>query len=319
MQTISSQEGVRQKETNEKLEKTKKLWRDFIEWFETTKFRKLRKQRSCVARGTLVETKSGRLPIESLSIGDYVWGIDFNNKQRTLGRVEGIIQSKASEILCFNKTLYVTAEHPLYVNNEWIRAGDVQPLDLLLCHSGERVVANSPKVIKGDFDVFDIQVSHTQNFFAGGYLVHNKRTRQTARLSVGGKAPRSSVGVKSPHRFQPGSVALREIRSQKRKKISESDEKIPDSKQIILKVCVTKYANRVQPWDPNNSYMQKIQHTQKDNAYSIYLDQRKQNKDCPAFFLDMADYFFKQQLKTEALRFVFFVIYSHCAEFCQIF
>ncbi|PRP85685.1 histone H3.3A, isoform B [Planoprotostelium fungivorum] len=51
------------------------------------------------------------------------------------------------------------------------------------------------------------------------------RTKQTARKSTGGKAPRkhvankaarksavSSGGVKKPHRFKPGTVALREIR-----------------------------------------------------------------------------------------------------------
>jgi histone H3 len=51
------------------------------------------------------------------------------------------------------------------------------------------------------------------------------RTKQTARKSTGGKAPRKHVankaarksavtggGVKKPHRFRPGTVALREIR-----------------------------------------------------------------------------------------------------------
>jgi histone H3 len=51
------------------------------------------------------------------------------------------------------------------------------------------------------------------------------RTKQTARKSVGGKAPRkalakkaarksapTTVGVKKPHRYRPGTVALREIR-----------------------------------------------------------------------------------------------------------
>jgi len=51
------------------------------------------------------------------------------------------------------------------------------------------------------------------------------RTKQTARKSVGGKAPRKTygdkmarkpiprfVGVKRPHRFRPGTIALREIR-----------------------------------------------------------------------------------------------------------
>ncbi len=49
------------------------------------------------------------------------------------------------------------------------------------------------------------------------------RTKQTARKSTGGKAPRKMAsksakksalagGVKKPHRFRPGTVALREIR-----------------------------------------------------------------------------------------------------------
>ena len=50
------------------------------------------------------------------------------------------------------------------------------------------------------------------------------RTKQTARMSTGGKAPRKALaskaarksapatGVKKPHRFRPGTVALREIR-----------------------------------------------------------------------------------------------------------
>ena len=52
-----------------------------------------------------------------------------------------------------------------------------------------------------------------------------RRTKQTARKSTGGKAPNkqlaskaarksapSTGGVKKPHRFRPGTVALREIR-----------------------------------------------------------------------------------------------------------
>jgi len=50
------------------------------------------------------------------------------------------------------------------------------------------------------------------------------RTKQTARKSTGGKAPRKGLatkaarmpavagGLKKPHRFRPGTVALREIR-----------------------------------------------------------------------------------------------------------
>ena len=56
-------------------------------------------------------------------------------------------------------------------------------------------------------------------------LIKMARTKQTARKSTGGKAPRKQLatkaarksapatgGVKKPHRFRPGTVALREIR-----------------------------------------------------------------------------------------------------------
>jgi histone H3 len=64
--------------------------------------------------------------------------------------------------------------------------------------------------------IFFSSLSHTEDPMA--------RTKQTARKSTGGKAPRkhvankaarkqvSSGGVKKPHRFRPGTVALREIR-----------------------------------------------------------------------------------------------------------
>ena len=56
-------------------------------------------------------------------------------------------------------------------------------------------------------------------------FVRMARTKQTARKSTGGKAPRKQLatkaarksapatgGVKKPHRYRPGTVALREIR-----------------------------------------------------------------------------------------------------------
>uniref|UniRef100_A0A9I9CZY3 Core Histone H2A/H2B/H3 domain-containing protein n=1 Tax=Cucumis melo TaxID=3656 RepID=A0A9I9CZY3_CUCME len=63
----------------------------------------------------------------------------------------------------------------------------------------------------------------SQPFF--GFFIQMARTKQTARKSTGGKAPRKQLatkaarksapttgGVKKPHRYRPGTVALREIR-----------------------------------------------------------------------------------------------------------
>ncbi|XP_014460645.2 histone H3 [Alligator mississippiensis] len=67
---------------------------------------------------------------------------------------------------------------------------------------------------------------HSFLCFADAYgLRRMARTKQTARKSTGGKAPRKQLatkaarksapatgGVKKPHRYRPGTVALREIR-----------------------------------------------------------------------------------------------------------
>ena len=64
-----------------------------------------------------------------------------------------------------------------------------------------------------------------QQSYSFPILFNMARTKQTARKSTGGKAPRKQLatkaarksapatgGVKKPHRYRPGTVALREIR-----------------------------------------------------------------------------------------------------------
>jgi histone H3 len=63
------------------------------------------------------------------------------------------------------------------------------------------------------------------SYFDNSQITKMARTKQTARKSTGGKAPRKQLatkaarksapatgGVKKPHRYRPGTVALREIR-----------------------------------------------------------------------------------------------------------
>ena len=75
--------------------------------------------------------------------------------------------------------------------------------------------------IKGSF----VGAGRLNRVFVGSSLTTMARTKQTARKSTGGKAPRKQLatkaarksapatgGVKKPHRYRPGTVALREIR-----------------------------------------------------------------------------------------------------------
>uniref|UniRef100_A0A673LIN0 Histone H3-like n=1 Tax=Sinocyclocheilus rhinocerous TaxID=307959 RepID=A0A673LIN0_9TELE len=76
------------------------------------------------------------------------------------------------------------------------------------------------------------------------------RTKQTARKSTGGKAPRKQLatkaarksapatgGVKKPHRYRPGTVALREIRRYQ-KSTELLIRKLPFQPRLIWSVCL---------------------------------------------------------------------------------
>lgn len=78
------------------------------------------------------------------------------------------------------------------------------------------------------------------------------RTKQTARKSTGGKAPRkqlaskaarksapSTGGVKKPHRYKPGTVALREIRRYQ-KSTELLIRKLPFQRLVSLHHCQTR-------------------------------------------------------------------------------
>ena len=75
------------------------------------------------------------------------------------------------------------------------------------------------------FDSFHFFFRSLHIFCSTPFFIRMARTKQTARKSTGGKAPRKQLatkaarksapatgGVKKPHRFRPGTVALREIR-----------------------------------------------------------------------------------------------------------
>jgi histone H3 len=77
------------------------------------------------------------------------------------------------------------------------------------------------------------------------------RTKQTARKSTGGKAPRKQLatkaarksapatgGVKKPHRYRPGTVALREIRRYQK------------STELVSDVCRHRHRRTLLPFIP---------------------------------------------------------------------
>jgi histone H3 len=104
----------------------------------------------------------------------------------------------------------------LALENWWKWKKRAEPIFLFICD----VITWSyikRAVFLGEISAYFVQQISTSSKMA--------RTKQTARKSTGGKAPRKQLatkaarksapatgGVKKPHRYRPGTVALREIR-----------------------------------------------------------------------------------------------------------
>ena len=136
---------------------------------------------NCVAEGTLIATDRGPKPIEMIAVGDRVRGYDVERGRKVLTTVRCVRIGEAIETLVFNRTLRVTAEHPLWLG-KWKRAGDAQLGESLLDEQGRKVKAGAAVVKKGRVRVYDLTVGSPHCFFAGGYLVHNKDRMYSPKL-----------------------------------------------------------------------------------------------------------------------------------------
>jgi len=58
----------------------------------------------------------------------------------------------------------------------------------------------------------------------------------------------------------------------------------------------------VKYWDPATPYLNAIKNVGKDKQYDEYINQRKEYKDTPAFYLDVAHHFFHHHTKTLGVR-----------------
>jgi hypothetical protein len=130
---------------------------------------------TCIARGTLVEGQGGQVRIEDIRVGDRVWGYDPETRQKVLTTVQFVRFGTAHETLVFGDTLRLTATHPVFIGGTWKAAGQVEPDETLLTTDLSQVLARKPRLIAARVEVFDLTVDGPHCYFAGGFLVHNKK------------------------------------------------------------------------------------------------------------------------------------------------
>lgn len=140
-------------------------------------------QQMCVARGTLIATPEGKIPVEDLEVGSLIYSVDVQTKKLVLTTVVAI-ESAAREVGSLevgDRRLLLTSDHPVYcpVSGSYHSAGawflrqrrDVTFFDEAI--TAATVTRAEPHV--GVRSVFDLTVdSSHRNFIANGVIVHNK-------------------------------------------------------------------------------------------------------------------------------------------------
>lgn len=142
---------------------------------------------SCFVAGTMITTPDGDRPIEELKVGDVVLTWDFLLEQPVETKVVDTFVHVNRATLYLNTlggNVQTTAEHPFWTGREWVEAGDLCSGQTIVgLHGPWNVLSCAPGALA---TVYNIHVDHPDhNYFADGFLVHNK----IAKFLTGGEVP----------------------------------------------------------------------------------------------------------------------------------
>jgi hypothetical protein len=144
----------------------------------------------CFVRGTLIWTKTGQRPIESLSVGDLVLAQNVNSGElafkpvmlRTLRPAGPTIQ-----LTCGGETIRSTRGHPYWIEGTgWRMAKELEDSMLLHSVTGDaRIESIQPST---EAETYNLVVADFNTYFVGksGMLVHDNTPRRPTRCVVPG-------------------------------------------------------------------------------------------------------------------------------------
>jgi hypothetical protein len=129
----------------------------------------------CFTGDTRIITVNGPKIIESVNSGDIVMTFDLKKNKLKKSKVTKTFKHKNPDgYIVINDILKTTPNHPFYSNGEWKEAGKLLIGDKILHIDGVEHKVKSIDVVDKSLDVYNIEVDGTHNYFAEGYLVHNK-------------------------------------------------------------------------------------------------------------------------------------------------
>jgi hypothetical protein len=156
---------------------------------------------SCFPKGTLVWTKTGQQPIESLELGDLVLAQNVDTGELAYQPVVRRTVRPPSSILKLSfgdKQLQVTGSHPLWVSGiGWRMAKELGDGAVLHTMTGAASVKAIEKA--GEAEAYNLAVAEFNTYFVGesGVLVHDVTHRRPTRASTPGvvlKVMRAATG-----------------------------------------------------------------------------------------------------------------------------
>ena len=135
----------------------------------------------CFVAGTKIALLDGSFKeIQEVKIGDEVLSFNEELGINEAGVVGDLKQHEVEEVIRItldNEIIILTThEHPFYtVDKGWIKAKDLEPLDVCKKLDGSDALVSTVEVLKESHTVFNLlNVSENHNFYANEILVHNK-------------------------------------------------------------------------------------------------------------------------------------------------
>ncbi len=130
---------------------------------------------ACFLKETPIQMADGTSKnIEDIKIGDMVLSFDEQEKKLVADEVKNVAKQKADNYIIINGHLRVTPNHPFYSNGRWMPIGDLQVGDVIFTSQAKEELITEIVKVEDTVEVYDIEVNPYHNYFAGGYLVHNK-------------------------------------------------------------------------------------------------------------------------------------------------
>ncbi|MEL7219794.1 MAG: polymorphic toxin-type HINT domain-containing protein, partial [Bacteroidota bacterium] len=137
-------------------------------------------QGACFPAGTPIQTPSGIIPIEEISIGDTVIAFDESQQDTILATVNHTfskVWQKMVQIVIGSDTIMATNNHPFYIPalRRYLPADSLRRQMKLLTLAGTLLTVQSATALDTTIQVYNFEVDEHHNYFVGeeGVLVHN--------------------------------------------------------------------------------------------------------------------------------------------------